>query len=160
ALLHRTQTTFMNFQKTSQKKADSASDASIEASQAIDKTTPAADEPITDLSPAQAAEEAARTGREDNSAMIGAEVPNHNQMASGSPTTAGDPDAMIDQAKVVGEEAIGGTTPTPDQSNVDQIAAAVGIDTQAEQPVAVKDEMDRRDNQRFELDPDSKDPAS
>ncbi|PSN13240.1 hypothetical protein C7293_16770 [filamentous cyanobacterium CCT1] len=147
----------MNPNKTSQNKADSAK---VSSPQAIDKTPPAADEPVTDRSPAQAAEEAARTGREDNSAMIGADVPDHNRMASGSPTTAGDPDAMIDQAKVVGEEAIGGTTPTPDQSNVDEIAAAVGINTQAEHPVAVKREMDRRDDQRFELDPDSKDPAS
>ncbi|MGB3309809.1 MAG: DUF6335 family protein [Nodosilinea sp.] len=115
---------------------------------------------MTNLPPAQAAAEAARTGREDNSAMIGAEVPTNNRIASGSPTTAGDPDAMIGQAKVVGEEAIGGTTPTPDQSNVDEIAAAAGIDTQAEEPVAVKNEMDRRDSQRFELDPDSKDPTS
>lgn len=150
----------MSPKKTSQKKADPTKVSPIQASQAIDKTPFAADELVSELSPAQAAEEAARTGREDNSTMIGAEVPDHNRMASGNPTTAGDPDAMIDQAKVVGEEAIGGTTPTPDQSNVDQIAAAVGIDTQAEQPVAVKDEMDRRDDQRFELDPDSKDPAS
>ncbi|MGG6242023.1 DUF6335 family protein [Nodosilinea sp. AN01ver1] len=147
----------MNPNQTSPKKADSAQ---VSSPQAIDKTPPAADEPVTDLSPAQAAEEAARTGREDNSAMIGAEVPDHNQMASGSPVTAGDPDAMIEQAKVVGEEAIGGTTPTPDQSNVDDIAAAVGINTQAEHPVAVKREMERRDNHRFELDPDSKDPMS
>ncbi|PSR16345.1 hypothetical protein C8255_18355 [filamentous cyanobacterium CCP3] len=150
----------MNPQKASQKNADSAKVSSSQTPQAIDKTPSAADEPVTDLPPAQAAAEAARTGREDNSSMIGAEVPDHNRMASGSPTTAGDPDAMIEQAKVVGEEAIGGTTPTPDQSNVDDIAAAVGIDTQAEQPVAVKDEMDRRDDQRFELDPDSKDPVS
>ncbi|MBE9157620.1 hypothetical protein IQ265_12405 [Nodosilinea sp. LEGE 06152] len=147
----------MNSKPASEKERDSTQ---VSSSQAIDKTPPAADEPITDLSPAQAAEEAARMGLEDNSAMIGAEVATNNRMASGSPTTADDPDAMIEQAKVVGEEAIGGTTPTPDQSNVDDIAAAVGIDTQAEQPVAVKDEMDRRDDQRFELDPDSKDPAS
>ncbi|MBE9111840.1 hypothetical protein IQ273_20745 [Nodosilinea sp. LEGE 07298] len=141
----------------SQKKTDSAN---VSSSQAIDKTPPTADQPVTNLSPAQAAEEAARTGREDNSAMIGAEVPDNNRMASGSPTTANDPDVMAGQAKVVGEEAIGGTTPTPDQNNIDEIAAAAGIDTQAEEPVAVKDEMDRRDDQRFELDPDSKDPAS
>ncbi|MGB3137985.1 MAG: DUF6335 family protein [Nodosilinea sp.] len=108
---------------------------------------------------AQAAAEAARVGLEENSAMIGADVPNNTRMASGRPTTAGDPDAMTEQAKVVGEEAVGGTTPTPDQSNVDAIAAAAGIVTQPEQPVAVKDEMDRRDDQRFELDPDSKDPV-
>jgi hypothetical protein len=81
-------------------------------------------------------------------------------MASGSSTTAGDPDAMDYQAQVVGEEAIGGTTPTPDQNNVDEIAAAVGLDPEPEQPLAVTDEIYRRDDQRFELDPDSKDVAS
>jgi len=81
-------------------------------------------------------------------------------MAAGAPTTAGDPDAMTEQAKVVGEEAIGGTTPTPDQSNVDDIAASVGINTQAEHPVNVKHEMDRRDENRHELDPESKGPAA
>ena len=144
----------------SQKRGDSAQVSSPQTAQTIDNTLPATDQPVSDRSPAQAAEEAARTGLEDNSTLLGAEVPDNNRMASGSPTTAGDPDAMIEQAKVVGEEAIGGTTPTPDQSNVDEIAAAVGINTQAEHPVAVKREMDRRDDQRFELDPDSKDPAS
>ncbi|WP_225852845.1 DUF6335 family protein, partial [Haemophilus parainfluenzae] len=43
-------------------------------------------------------------------------------MAAGQPTTANDPDALQEQAKVVGEEAVGGTTPTPDQSDVDAIA--------------------------------------
>jgi hypothetical protein len=105
--------------------------------------------------------EAVRVGLEDQSAQAGAKVrPDEPRMASGPPTTAGDPDALQGQAKVVGEEAIGGTTPTPDQSNVDEIAAAVGIDAQAEQPVNVTGEMLRRDRDRYELDPDSKGPAS
>ena len=81
-------------------------------------------------------------------------------MAAGKPTTLGDPDAMTEQAKVVGEEAIGGTTPTPDQSNVDDIAASAGINTQAEHPVEVRREMERRDADRFELKPESKGPAA
>lgn len=115
----------------------------------------------TQPSSAEAAAEAVRTGREDQSAQVGANIrPDDNRMASGKPTTAGDPDAMTEQAKVVGEEAIGGTTPTPDQSNVDDIAAAVGIDTPPEQPLKVRSEMQQRDEHRFELDPDSKGPAA
>ncbi|WOD40219.1 DUF6335 family protein [Nodosilinea sp. E11] len=140
----------------SQKSTDAAEMAQAHA---IDEAPPPPNEQVIHLPPARAAAEAARTGLEDDSAMVGATVPNHESMAAGGPTTAGDPDAMIEQAKVVGEEAIGGTTPTPDQNNVDDIAAAVGIDVKPEHPLAIKDEMDRRDRQRFELDPDSKDAA-
>ena len=114
-----------------------------------------------DISDGQAAIEAARVGQEDQSEMVGANLGiNPDRMAAGAATTAGDPDAMQEQAKVVGEEAIGGTTPTPDQSNVDDIADAVGIETKAEQPVNVVNEMHQRDDQRYELDPDSKGPAA
>lgn len=129
-------------------------------SEEIDKTQPTEASPGYDLPPGQSAIEAARVGQEDQSQDVGTRVPaHHDRMASGAPTTAGDPDALQEQAKVVGEEAIGGTTPTPDQSNVDDIAAAVGINTKAEHPVKVKHEMDRRDEQRYELDPESKGPG-
>jgi len=128
--------------------------------QNIDKTPPPKDTPPAQRPPAAAAAEAVRTGREDQSRYVGAQPPNQQRMASGKPTTAGDPDALTEQAKVVGEEAIGGTTPTPDQANVDDIAEAVGINTQAEHPVNVKHEMERRDENRHELDPESKGPAS
>ena len=168
------QDNLMKSEKTNPKQADSTQAARSKGqSEEIDKAPPPANDPVIYLPSKQDLEqeahaaaleqdavEAARIGQAQNSALLGAEVPVNNRMASGDPPTAGDPDAMSEQAKVVGEEAIGGTTPTPDQNNVDDIAAAVGIDTQAEQPVGVKDEMDRRDEQRFELDPDSKDPAS
>jgi hypothetical protein len=111
-------------------------------------------------SPEQAAVEAVRTGREDQSQQVGAERSLDQRMAAGKPTTQGDPDAMTEQAKVVGEEAVGGTTPTPDQDNVDDIAASAGINTQAEHPVRVLRDMQRRDEDRFELDPESKGPAA
>ncbi|MFQ4136613.1 DUF6335 family protein [Nodosilinea sp. PGN35] len=125
----------------------------------IDAAPPPTDEPVIHLPSAQEATEAARTGLEDQSDRIGAEIPN-SDLASERSLTAGDPDASALQASTVGEEAIGGTTPTPEQNNVDDIAAAVGLDTQPEHPVAVIREMQHRDDQRFELDPDSKDAAS
>lgn len=70
--------------------------------------------------------------------------------------TAGDPDAMAYQAEVAGEEAVGGTTPTPEQNDVDELAAAVGIETQPEHPVNVMNNMLKRDQHRYELDPESK----
>jgi hypothetical protein len=129
--------------------------------QEIDKTPPPADEPVIDRPAELRAEEAARMGRVDGSESIGAVVEaNTDHMASGAPTTAADPDVFSEQAKVVGEEAIGGTTPTPDQDNVDEIAAAAGIETQAEHPVRVTRDLHQRDAQRHELDPESKGPAA
>lgn len=114
-----------------------------------------------DKTPDQKAAAAARVGLEDQSAGVGASVDaNRERMASGLPTTASDPDAMQEQAKVVGEEAVGGTTPTPDQSNVDDIGTAAGFTPQPEQPVDVIGEMEERDRHRHELDPDSKGPAA
>ncbi|MGJ3250476.1 MAG: DUF6335 family protein [Elainellaceae cyanobacterium] len=78
-----------------------------------------------------------------------------DRMATGSNTTGGDMDANLGQAKVVGEEAVGGTTPTPDQDVVDEIAASVGVDIPDKKPVQVSDDLERRDDQRWELDPQS-----
>lgn len=144
-----------------QDNRNKANDSQAPLSEQIDKKPPATDEPVVDLPPGEYAAEAARVGLEDQSAGVGAAVPSkQDHMAAGKPPTAGDPDALSEQAKVVGEEAIGGTTPTPDQSDVDEIAEAVGIETKPEHPVDVMNQMQRRDEQRHELDPESKGPAS
>jgi hypothetical protein len=135
--------------------------AAFDHPESSDQVPTPPNDPVIYLPPTQTElEEAARTGQVQDSALLGAEMPPEASMAMDDPPTAGDPDAMDYQSKVVGEEAIGGTTPTPDQSNVDDIAAAVGISTQPEHPVGVKAELDRRDAHRFELDPESKDPTS
>jgi hypothetical protein len=125
----------------------------------IDRTPPFADVPPTERTPAQEAAEATRLGLEDHSEGVGA-MSESDHMAAGSPTVANDPDALQGQAKVVGEEAVGGTTPTPDQSDVDAIAAAAGVNTRPEHPVKVTEEMRKRDQHRHELDPESKGPAA
>jgi len=76
-------------------------------------------------------------------------------MASGAATTGGDLDANQYQAKVVGEEAVGGTTPTPEQNVTQKLEQAVGVEGAKKEPVQVKDTLDRRDEQRWELDPKS-----
>lgn len=75
--------------------------------------------------------------------------------ASGAATTGGDLDANQYQAKVVGEEAVGGTTPTPEQNVTQELEKAVGVEGVEQEPVQVKDTLDRRDDQRWELDPKS-----
>jgi Family of unknown function (DUF6335) len=125
----------------------------------IDAAPPPTNEPVIHLPPpSQDDAEDARVGQIDNSAQIGADVAADSATEASSPLTGGDPDASAEQAETVGEEAVGGTTPTPEQNDVDALAEAVGISTQPEHPVGVLNEMDRRDAQRFELDPDSKDP--
>lgn len=69
--------------------------------------------------------------------------------------TGGDLDADRYQAKVAGEEAIGGTSPTPGQNNVDDIAASTGVEFSDSEPVGVKAELEERDRQRWALDPAS-----
>jgi hypothetical protein len=78
-----------------------------------------------------------------------------DRMAAGTETTGGDVHSNQAQAKVVGEEAIGGTTPTPDQDVVDDIATSVGVEIPDEQPVNVQPRVEQRDQQRWELDPKS-----
>lgn len=124
----------------------------------IDAAPPPTNEPVIHLPPSQAEVEEARVGQSDASAQLGAEVAANSATATGSPLTGGDPDAIAERAETVGEEAIGGTTPTPEQNDVDDIADAAGVTTQPEHPVGVLNEMNRRDDQRFELDPESKDP--
>ncbi|MEO0406581.1 MAG: DUF6335 family protein [Cyanobacteria bacterium P01_A01_bin.135] len=78
------------------------------------------------------------------------------QIAAGKPTTGGDTFANQGQAKVAGEEAVGGTTPTPGQNVVGNLGESVGITYPERQPVAGAEIMEERDENRWELDPDSK----
>ncbi|MGH2413811.1 MAG: DUF6335 family protein [Microcystaceae cyanobacterium] len=79
---------------------------------------------------------------------------NENITLSSDPT-GGDPDADLVQAEVVGEEAIGGTTPTPEQNVIDNIAASTGTQISDNTPVQLQNKLERRDDRRWELDPES-----
>ena len=137
------------------------SEANQFAEDSAEKTVRPANETLFNQSDAKAAAEAVRVGLKDYSSEAGAVVPaDQDHMASGRSTVADDPGALQEQAKVVGEEAVGGTTPTPDQSNVDAVAAAAGVKTRPERPVKVYEEMRKRDQHRHELDPESKGPAA
>lgn len=126
----------------------------------VDAAPPPTNKPVIHLPASLADVEAAHIGQSTDSASLGAEEQGDRAMATGSPLTAGDPDAIAERAEAVGEEAVGGTTPTPEQNDTDAIGAAAGIDVKPEHPVGVLNQMHRRDNQRFELDPDSKEAES
>lgn len=74
---------------------------------------------------------------------------------SSSNVTGGDPDDDWYQAEVVGEEAVGGQTPTPDQNVTEQLLQAMGISSVDGELVQVKENFERRDLLRWELKPES-----
>lgn len=80
---------------------------------------------------------------------------NLDHIAAEDDVAGGDPDTDLYQAEVAGDEAVGGTAPTPDQDIVEEVAASVGLQFDDRTPVQTIDTMDRRDDGRWELDPKS-----
>ena len=71
--------------------------------------------------------------------------------------TGGDVDADWESAYSVGDEAPGGDNPTPDQSVVDEIGAAVGVEYDDNEELEGADRIVERDRHRWEYDPASSD---
>lgn len=71
--------------------------------------------------------------------------------------TGGDVDAYWQQEDTVGDEAVGGTAPTPDQSVTDDLGNAVGLPMNEGDFLHTEDILERRDHSRWELDPMSSD---
>jgi len=74
--------------------------------------------------------------------------------ARGTILTGGDVDAAWDETDV-GEEAVGGSTPTPDQDVVDDLGRAVGVTYSDTEPLRPEEKEKERDEKRWELDPAS-----
>jgi hypothetical protein len=70
--------------------------------------------------------------------------------------SGGDLDAAWDRADV-GEETVGGSSPTPDQSVVEELGKAVGLTYEDSEPLHTADKIEGRDRNRWELDPASSD---
>ena len=68
--------------------------------------------------------------------------------------TGGDIDAAWDQASV-GDETVGGSSPTPDQDIVDEIGRALGVTYAEGEPLHTTEKIERRDAERWELNPAS-----
>jgi hypothetical protein len=68
--------------------------------------------------------------------------------------SGGDIDAAWDRADV-GEETVGGSSPTPDQDVVDQLGEAVGLTYEDNEPLDTERKVAKRDDRRWELDPAS-----
>lgn len=69
--------------------------------------------------------------------------------------SGGDIDAQWEEVNTSGSEAVFGHNPTPDQSNVEANAHAIGIDFQDNEPLDFVKKVEKRDEARFELDENS-----
>jgi len=67
--------------------------------------------------------------------------------------TGGDIDASWLEADAVGDEAVGGTAPTPDQDIVDELGAAVGLEMSDRASLRTTEILEERDDHRWEDDP-------
>jgi hypothetical protein len=68
---------------------------------------------------------------------------------TGPALTGGDVDADWQRAASSGDEAVGGTVSTPDQSVVDDLGDAVGVHRAADEPFRASSEiLDARDRHR------------
>jgi hypothetical protein len=70
--------------------------------------------------------------------------------------TGGDPDADWEDVNSSGSETAAGDNPTPDQSLVEENAMAIGISFEDNEELEFIDKIEKRDRERFELDPRSK----
>lgn len=69
--------------------------------------------------------------------------------------SGGDIDTNAEQAYAEGDEAVGGTVVTPDQDIVDDLGTAVGVEIGDRELLHTDDILNRRDDRRWELDPQS-----
>ena len=70
--------------------------------------------------------------------------------------SGGDVDADWEEVNTSGAESVFGHNPTPDQSDVEENAHAMGIDYQDNEPLDILEKIDKRDRDRYELDENSK----
>lgn len=76
---------------------------------------------------------------------------------SSSPAdSGGDIDAEWEDVSDSGAETVFGHNPTPDQSNVEENAHAMGIDFEDNEPLDFIEKLEKRDRDRFELNEGSK----
>ncbi len=71
--------------------------------------------------------------------------------------SGGDIDAEWEDANDSGAESVGGHNPTPDQSDVEENAHAMGVNFEDNEPLNFDDKHDKLDEDRFELKEGSKD---
>ena len=79
-----------------------------------------------------------------------------NNTAASPRDAGGDLDADWEDVNESGSETFAGDNPTPDQSLVEENAQAMGVSFEDNEELDFLDKIERRDRERFELDPRSK----
>ena len=70
--------------------------------------------------------------------------------------SGGDIDADWEDVNDSGAESVFGHNPTPDQSDVEENAHAMGIDFEDNEPLDIVEKIEKRDRNRYELNENSK----
>jgi len=68
--------------------------------------------------------------------------------------SGGDIDAAWEDADI-GAESVGGSNPTPDQDEVDELGRAMGVTFEDNEPLDFSEKLEKRDRDRWELNPAS-----
>jgi hypothetical protein len=80
----------------------------------------------------------------------------HENHSSSPEDSGGDIDANWEDVNETGSESVFGHNPTPDQSNVEENAHAMGIDYEDNEPLDILEKIQKRDRDRYELKENSK----
>jgi hypothetical protein len=75
----------------------------------------------------------------------------HDHHSSSPADSGGDIDADWEEVNSSGAETVFGHNPTPDQSDVEENAHAMGIDYEDNEPLDFLGKLEKRDRDRFEL---------
>jgi hypothetical protein len=79
-----------------------------------------------------------------------------NNTAASPRDAGGDLDATWEDVNDSGSETVAGDNPTPDQSLVEENAAAIGVTYEDNEELEIIDKIEKRDRDRFELEESSK----
>jgi len=79
-----------------------------------------------------------------------------NNTAASPRDAGGDLDAAWEDVNDSGSETVAGDNPTPDQSNVEENALAVGVSFEDNEELDFEEKFDKRDRDRYELNESSK----
>jgi hypothetical protein len=79
-----------------------------------------------------------------------------NNTAASPRDAGGDLDANWEDVNESGSETFAGDNPTPDQSMVEENAKAMGVSFEDNEELDFLDKIEKRDKERYELDPRSK----
>lgn len=79
-----------------------------------------------------------------------------NNTAASPKDAGGDFDAAWEEVNQSGDETVAGDNPTPDQSDVEENASALGVSFEDNEELEFIEKIERRDRDRYELDERSK----